>query len=307
MAQPFYYEYTPESGDSLASVILRLYDEPPWSRRCEELRAVILQMNPRLKNSDRLERVALRVPDPYGSMLPPGLGSPLVSAPTASAEEHRKFWAMAWAEHSGLLNSPGSVALGSGANLLSGGNLDLLRQIGDEYAAYRSGHLTKGQYDYRRRLLIERFRANAGPFERMMFRGLDTQQAIRIARHGGVPYDHNISQNVARLRQLGTLASRGGIVLTGVGMTAACVQIANTEDQKKKNEVFVDTVTSSVTGIVIGLFVVSNPIGWGTALVLATSGAAASYLAGKVALRVYSSNFSEIDLVNGAGVDQVCR
>ena len=312
MAQPFYYEYTPEPGDSLVSVIYRLYGWSPPSQRYHELRGLIMQMNPHVKNPDRLDTdLALRVPDHYSATPPAASGSPFLSASPSSAETRRRFWAMAWAEHSGLLTSTGSVALGAGSNLLSGGNLDLLRQIGDEYAAYKNGHITKAQYDYRRRLLIGRFRDNMGPFERTLFRGLDTQQAIRIARRGGVPYDHNIRAQVGRLKLLSNLASKGGIVLTGVGVTAACTQIANTVDRREKNEIFVDTVASTsigaVSGYLVGLFLISNPVGWGAALVFALGGTAASWVAGQGAKMLYDKFGNEVDIVNGIGVDRICR
>jgi len=54
------------------------------------------------------------------------------------------------------------------------------------------------------------------------------------------------------------MSKHGGIVLMGVGLTAACLQIANTADTKEKNEIFVETITNTTmgafTGGVIGLF-----------------------------------------------------
>jgi hypothetical protein len=169
---------------------------------------------------------------------------------------------MAWAEHSGWLTAPGGVALGATSALLNHGNLDLLRQIGEEYAKYRQsgGSITRGQYDYRRKVLIERFAQNMGPVERLLFRGATTSQAVRIARAGGVPHDHHIQRQVGKLRQLSSLASKGGILLAGVGIAAACAQIAGAAGQGKKNEIFVDAITSTFVGAALGFFVVSNPI-----------------------------------------------
>lgn len=78
-----------------------------------------------------------------------------------------------------------------------------------------------------------------------------------------------------------TCIKGGGIVLTGVGLTASCMQIENTTDQNEKNDIFVETVTSTTMGLGLGvavsLFLTSNPIGWGTALVLAVGTTAVSY------------------------------
>ena len=79
----------------------------------------------------------------------------------------------------------------------------------------------------------------------------------------------------------------------------------------EKNEIFVETVASTAVGfgssLLVGLFLVSNPVGWGTALVLATGTVALSYASGKGARAAYDQYGSRIDLVSGTGVDSVCR
>jgi hypothetical protein len=89
------------------------------------------------------------------------------------------------------------------------------------------------------------------------------------------------------------------------------MEIANTTDQHEKNEIFVETVGSTATGIVGGfavtLFLISNPVGWGTALVLALGTAAASYGAGKTALWGYDTFGKKVDFVQGTGVNRICR
>jgi len=96
----------------------------------------------------------------------------------------------------------------------------------------------------------------------------------------------------------------------GVGLTAACMQIANTTDTKEKNEIFVETITSTAVGAglgtAIGLFLISNPIGWGTAIVLAVGSTAMSYGTGKFLRNMYDQ-YGEIDFVAGTGVDRVCK
>jgi hypothetical protein len=253
----------------------------------------------------------LRVSDRAPAVVaPPG---PLYLSASPDPAERRQMWAMAWAERSGLLLAPGAVAMGTAANLLSEGNLTLLRKVGDEYAAYKAsgGRITKGQYDHRRRVLVRQFADHAGPMEKLLFGGARTQEEIRIARAGGVPYDANIQRQVGRLRQLGKAAGAGGILLGGVGVTAACYQIAHTVSQKEKNEIFVDTIVntsaSAGLGFVVGAFIVSNPIGWGTAVVLALGSAVISFSLGKVAATAYSTYLDEVDLVQGLGVDKVCR
>ena len=66
-------------------------------------------------------------------------------------------------------------------NLLSPGNVNLLNEMSDEYAKYKSGQITKSQYDYRRKRAPDMFKANVGPFEKWMFGKNTTHESIRIA------------------------------------------------------------------------------------------------------------------------------
>ena len=97
----------------------------------------------------------------------------------------------------------------------------------------------------------------------------------------------------------------------GVPLSLSCVQIANEENIKEKNEIFVETLTSTATGYgssaLIGAFLVSNPVGWGTVIVLAVGTAAASYGMGKAGRSVYSAFMGEIDFVDHLGVNTICK
>jgi len=227
-------------------------------------------------------------------------------------EDELDYWSLSWlAANSNYAITPGSIALGGGEALLSGGNLKLIEQISDHYADYKRNLITRSQYDYMRRKSLDLFKSNVGPFERWMFNGKTTHETIRIARGGGVPANANIAKQATRLNQLAKLGKAGGFVLTGVGVAASCVQIGNTKTSQEKNEILVESVSSTAVGLVggalVGLFLVSNPVGWGTALVLAAGSAAASYGAGKAARYAYDTAGNKVDFVTGLGVDKVCR
>ena len=138
-----------------------------------------------------------------------------------------------------------------------------------------------------------------------------SHEAIRIARCGAIPATQHIIQNADKLTKLASYGKYGGYFLGGLGVAASCVEIANTSDQQKKNEIFVETVASTTVGLVggwaVGLFLVSNPVGWGMALVLATGTVATSYILGQGAQYVYTEYGNKIDLVSGAGVSSICQ
>src|SRR5690606_8516779 len=121
-------------------------------------------------------------------------------------------------------------------------NRQLLADIGDLYAEYKSGKISRSAYQTRRAARIAEFRKNIGPlFERMLYPKGGVSAAMRGRGAYLLPSDLSQTQ-VTRLRKLSRLTAHGGIVLTGVGVTAACAQIAHTVSRQEKNEIFVETV-----------------------------------------------------------------
>lgn len=57
----------------------------------------------------------------------------------------------------------------------------------------------------------------------------------------------------------------------------------------------------------MGISLVSNSVGCGTAVVLAVGSTATGYGMGKVSKSIYSAKFNQMDVVNGVGVDKLCR
>jgi len=313
-----YYEYKIKNGDTLSGIIQSMFGYAQNDSRYAETVSHLLTLNPQLKNPDRIRA---------GDMLRLGILPTVLTAKTTSPHPIKtpafitesvdeslrdNFWALTWLEHNAnYLTIPGGIAAGSTGNLLSPGNVNLINEVSDHYADFKSDRITKSQYNYRRKLALDKLKTNIGPLEKVMFGKNTTHQSIRIARSGGIPATAHITKHADRLKRLAAISKNGGIVLAGVGLTAACVQIANTTNNQEKNEIFVETITSTAVGVgagaVIGVFLVSNPIGWGTAIVLAVGSVAASYLAGKTARFGYDKLGGQIDFVTGTGVSRVCK
>ena len=319
MSDPLLYEYTVRGGDTLSGIIGKAYNICPRDSRYSEAQNYLMSLNPQITNpnrifSDSILRIGM-FPPPKQPVYPELYNlsdtDTFITAPL-TRQQRQRFWALSWLQHhSSWLTAPGSVGFGMATNLLSPGNVSLIEDVMDGYAHYKTGKLSKGQYDYLRRRNLQQFSRNVGPFERVLFGKRTTQQSIRIARAGGIPATAQIKKHAERLRRLSKVAGIGGIALTGVGMTAACMQIANTLDQSEKNEIFVETIASSMFGLVGGyaatLFLVSNPVGWGTAIVLAVGSTAVSYGMGKAFRSGYSRHLTHVDFVTGAGLDRICR
>ena len=227
-------------------------------------------------------------------------------------DERELFWALSWmTDNYNEITMPANIFAGSVSNLLNPQNRSLIESVSDSYAAYKSGALSKGQYDYSRKKALETLSKRLGPTEKWLFNGKTTKESIRIARGGGIPATQNIKANAARLAGLAKKAKYGGVVLTGVGLAASCYQVANTASEDEKNEIIVESLASTaiggMIGVGVGIFLVSNPIGWGTAIVLATGTALASYGAGKLAKEAYDYSGRPVNFHTGMGIDRICN
>lgn len=319
---PSHHEYTIRPGDSLTRIIYDMYGWTPHNQPTTYRATLkgVLALNPHLKNPDRIAAgTILRLPEhPTSAVLQQvrpivlkqqGFATESIVSPI----ERERVTALAWLAHnSNWLTVPGSILTGTTSTLLAKGNQQLLQEISDAYADYtdKKKEINKTTFKKIRAAKTEQFRSNIGPvFERYLY----PKKGIKGALSTGIKVTPPMvtAREIARLQVLARHAAKAGVVLTGIGLTAACKEIADAVDQKEKNEIFVDTVASTTAGMLIGgaigLFLISNPIGWGTALLLATSSAAVSWAAGKGVTYVYDKHGNQIDLVRGTGIDKICR
>lgn len=122
---------------------------------------------------------------------------------------------------------------------------------------------------------------------------------------------HNISAYASHMGQLSRLASQGGrIILAGINGKIACDDISATESRQEKNEIFLDYTVSTTLGtaasLALGVFFVTNPIGWTMALTLGAVTAFGAIAAGKGAAYAYDKTGAKVDLVSGLGIDKIC-
>jgi len=107
------------------------------------------------------------------------------------------------------------------------------------------------------------------------------------------------------------LATSGDAILSAANLGIGCYQIATSDDQHEKNEIFVETVSSTVFGGLAGfgvsILLFSNPVGWTIAIAAGVGVAASSIAVGKGFKAFYNSKSEKIDIVNKIGVDQWCN
>ena len=236
-----------------------------------------------------------------------------LSSIPSDPQERDMFWTLAWLQSNYDILSTGAAAT---ANVLGGlageQNSGLIKEVDKLYTQYQNKKLTKSQYDYKRRQVLKSYSQKVGPvFEKAVFNGQTTQQAIRINRTKALPANADILKYAGRLNELAKLASKGGLILTGFGVVKGAHDMCQAETLKEKNEIFVETAVGSSIGVVSGLVLtgvlIANPLFWGGVLILGTIAAVGSYAAGKSARKIYSLSSDPIDFVSLTKAEAVCN
>ncbi len=228
-----------------------------------------------------------------------------------TTQEQEAFWALALLEENyGILSTTAAAGFGSFDGIVSTAHRDLAAEVKSLWDQYQKGAITQNQYNYRRQNALKKFSQKLGPFEKLLLKGKTSREAFRIARSKAVPATAKIDRQLNRLSSMAKLSKHGGILLAGANLGVSCYQISNTQNRQKKNEIFVESIISTATGAVatmaISVLLISNPVGWGVALVLGASSALASYTAGKSAANFYSKSGRQLDLVKSFNVDNIC-
>lgn len=323
--------YTIQRGDTLSQIIHQHYKAAPNTLDYRVAEAAILAYNHNISHPDRIMAGdvlrLMPLPDIHaaGSCLAPesyhnpDLRSPthqrfepLHNHPSArirdamppQEDEQVAFSILGeLEEHHGIISASIGGGVNAFGNLVGQGNSELIREITDIHEDFQADKMTRNQYDYRRQKVVKKIAGRMGPvFER---------NQLRIDQRKGVIPTHRIEAHADHIARLSRYATSGGLILAGVGAGLSCRDIGNTDDRQEKNEIFVETVASTGVGLIVGYAVtallISNPVGWGVAIVLGVGTAATAFGVGKYAKHVYGSNFEEYDLVNMTKVDQICK
>lgn len=197
------------------------------------------------------------------------------------------------------------------AHISGAGNTNLILQVGDAYEQFKSGKISQSQYTKQRKVLLDKFADNTRIMQRFFFNGETVHEAVRIKRQKALPATSRITANATKLNHLSKLAKGGGVILAGMGAAVSCENISNTEDRQEKNEIFVEFLASSsvssATGVALGLFFISTPVGWAAALAIGGATIATGWAAGKGAKKLYDSQFKEYDFVKMSNIDKWCN
>lgn len=323
--------YPVKPGDTLSRILSKFYEVSYGSQDYEAALKMVTALNPEITNVNfiRVGQVikmpskltqrqvknwceAPDEPEHISRILTPHVMKPIRQPVPVNSVELDAYSKLAWlTENYGLLSAPVGTGLSTIVGLTNNQTTKAIQAVQDLYEQYAAGKLTRGQYDYRRGKILKNVSKRMGPAEKFLFKGKTAQEALRINRHKALPANHNLQYHSHRLTRLSKLANKGGLLLVGAGVAAGCHQIAVTPDRHKKNEIFVETVSSSVVGTLasvgLGLLFASTPLGWVAILTIGTTATLGSYVMGKASVMAYNLMAEDVDLVNLSGIDSICR
>lgn len=332
--------YLVKSGDSLSKIITKHYDISYHSPQYKVAEASVLYFNESIVNPNAIQAGQLlrlmplpednamaycEVPDDFNKehrALPSTRHRLEPAGPDyikrvkhhlpTTPEEQDAFWALSWLhENYGILSTASGAGFTAFGGLVAQSNNAFIAEIQTHYNQYQQGKVSQNQYNYRRRKALRRYAKQVGPFEKLLFKGKTTNEAIRINRSKSLPATANIDKHLNRLGSMAKYAKHGGTVLTVAGVGMGCYNIAQADTRQQKNEIFVETLgstlASAATTYALAIYFIATPTGWITALALGAGAAAVSMGAGKGSASIYNRFFQKHDLVNMSGVDSLCK
>lgn len=191
-------------------------------------------------------------------------------------------------------------------------NKPILNEMVNNYERFKGGERTKGQYDYQRRKLVEKFTKNLGPTNLLINGAQPPTEVLRISTSKGTAPTEPISKQLRRMKNVARMAKGGGVALSVLGLGMTCSDISQARRRDEKNEILVESGGALFGGIMygigtsIGIALLATPVGWVASLVIGAGGLATSYLFGQGTKALYAASGKKIDFVNDFGIDNVC-
>ena len=311
--------YHVRAGDSLSRIISNYYGSVSLQKR-QAIVAQIQNDNPKVTNPHQImpnQLLLIDIPPQYcAAHFEERLIQPL-NISKKQLKPLQQQWNKAapteqqrLATLTPLMLGASQATMGTLKSVLAS-NTQHLQTLIKNYEAKKAGKLSKGQYDYARQQAIKKFEAKLGPVRHLLNRNQSLRQVLRISRKKGRTPTGNISQQVQRMSNLSKLAAGGGVILTGLSLKMACDAVGQADAQQQKNEIFVETLggmfAGGAYGVAVYVIFAATPVGWVTALVLATGSVAYGSLGKRLGRGLYNLSGQKVDLVSVTGVSHLCR
>lgn len=313
--------YRVRPGDSLTGLLKR-YHPRANSERLQSLASEVTRENPDILHPDSIspgQLIQLRVPSQYCAPVRPFQQLHTIRASNTDwVKTLKSDWHKSTSEERTTMSALLPAFMNAGNNKLSmidttlSTNTPLLNEMINNYENFKAGQKTKGQYDYQRRQLVERFKKNLGPTNLLVSGTQPPTEVLRISRKKGHTPTEPISKQLRKMQSVARITKSGTVALSVVGLGITCHQIGQAKRRDEKNEILVESVGAIFGGIMygitsaIGLAFLATPVGWVASLVIGAGGLATGYLFGQGTKELYNATGNKIDFVREFGVNSVC-
>jgi len=314
-AQDLYFHHV-VPGDTLSGIINVYY--PNQINRMQDMIKQVLIDNPGIKNPNIIkpgQLVVLRTASSNMCLAPIELNE---------TNKVKHLWGLMNPATQKAIKDTAPIYNGLSLGLAGGGvglftvekalkaNMSLLNGIPDAYHQYKSGAISKYEFDKVRNTKLNQYSKYIGPIlDKAIYGDNKVKDAFKLKPGRSLNPTKSMTQHLNKLSKISNAASKGGVVLAGVGLASSCYQISKSDTLTEKNEIAVKTIASTTTGVLVGaaisIFLVGTPIGWGVILVAGTVTAATSWGAGEIAGGIYKSQYSDADIVNSLGINNICN
>ncbi len=314
-AQDLYFHHV-VPGDTLSGVIKAYY--PGNTNRMKQYIEQVMLDNPEIKDPDRIkpgQLIVLRT-----------VPSNMCLAPIEPIEtpKVKHLWSLMGPDTQKAIKETAPIYNGLTLGLAGGGtalftlektlksNMSFLNGIPDAFQQYKSGAINKYEFDKIRNLKLNQYTNNIGPIINKAIYGENhLKNAFKLKPGRSLNPTKSMTQHLNKLSKISNAASKGGVVLAGVGLASSCYQISQAEAVTEKNEIAVKAIASTATGVAAGaiatVLLVGTPVGWGLILAVGIGSAITSWGVGEVSGYLYQSQFSDKDIVNSLGINKVCN
>ena len=284
-AQDLYFHHV-VPGDTLSGVINTYY--PGNINRMKQYIGQVMLDNPEVKNPDKIkpgQLIALRTV-PSGMCLAP--------IEPVETRKVKHLWSLMNPDNQKAIKETAPIYNGLTLGLAGGGtalftlekmlksNMSFLNGIPDAYQQYKNDAISKYEFDKIRKLKLNQYTNNIGPMiDKAIYGENQLKNAFKLKPGRSLNPTKTMTQHLTKLSKISNAASKGGIVLAGVGLAASCYQISQAEAVTEKNEITVKALTSTTAGAAVGvvatIFLVGTPVGWGVILVVGAASAVTAW------------------------------
>ena len=312
--------YNVKSGDSLSRIVNKYYGNVGLAKQ-QSIINNILANNPEIKNSNIIypnQTLLIDIPKRYS----PAPGIPRLSPIKTDEEVARalkQHMDKMSPQEKNMMAALAPLMLGTGASGMTmvdktfQTNAPLIAKIAELYNDFKAGKITRGQYDYGRRKVINLLQQKLGPTNLLLNGSRAPNEVLRISRKNNTVPTQVLTREVNRMANLSKLASRGSAILSVAGLGVACYEIANTDNKPKKNEIFVESLGALGGGLLYGaattvtILFMATPVGWTAALLIGIGSVAAGAIGSSILKNTYDTYGNNYDIATASGVSRLCK